>query len=168
MKEYRIAIFASGNGSNAEKIIQYFQAHPKIEVALVLSNNPSAGVLERANKYSIPSHVFDRRQFTESKIILEWLQDARISHIVLAGFLWLVPPYLIEKFRNRIINIHPALLPDFGGKGMYGMKVHEAVRASGVKETGITIHLVDEHYDRGSIVFQTGYPGPDLQALILF
>ena len=154
MEKYRIAIFASGNGSNAEKIIQYFQDHTDIEVALVLTNNPNAGVLSRARKLSIPSIVFDRAQFAESGTILQWLDEARITHIVLAGFLWLVPNYLIERYRNKIINIHPALLPDFGGKGMYGMKVHEAVRAAGVKETGITIHLVDAHYDNGKIVFQ--------------
>ena len=154
MEKYRIAIFASGNGSNAEKIIQYFQDHTDIEVALVLTNNPNAGVLSRARKLSIHSIVFDRAQFAESGTILQWLDEARITHIVLAGFLWLVPNYLIERYRNKIINIHPALLPDFGGKGMYGMKVHEAVRAAGAKETGITIHLVDEHYDNGKIVFQ--------------
>jgi len=154
MKRYRIAIFASGNGSNAEKIIQHFQGHPDIEVALVLSNNSSALVLERARNLSVPSHSFERKQFLEGDVILDWLKDHSITHIVLAGFLWLVPTYLIEHYKNRIINIHPALLPHFGGKGMYGMKVHEAVKASGVKETGITIHLVDEHYDNGSIVFQ--------------
>lgn len=153
MNKSRIAIFASGNGSNAEEIIRHFAHHPSIEVALVLTNNPQAYVIERAKKYLIPSAVFSREDFTKTDRVLNILRSADVSHIVLAGFLWLIPDNLIKAFPN-IINIHPALLPSFGGKGMFGMKVHEAVRDAGVSETGITIHLVNEHYDEGKIVFQ--------------
>jgi phosphoribosylglycinamide formyltransferase 1 len=151
----RIAIFASGNGSNAEEIVRYFQVHPSIEVALVLSNNAKAFVLERAAKWNIPYKVFDKNQFRESDEVIGWLKEHSITHVVLAGFLWLVPINLIKAFPGRIINIHPALLPKFGGKGMYGSKVHEAVKASGEKETGITIHSVNENYDEGEVLFQT-------------
>ncbi len=154
MKQARLAIFISGNGSNAEAIFLHFQNHPSIMVELVLSNNPEAYGLERAKKYSIPSLIFTRQQFRESEEVLHWLRAAGITHIVLAGFLWLVPSYLTRAFPHRIINIHPALLPKFGGKGMYGMKVHEAVKASEDSQTGITIHEVDEKYDEGRILFQ--------------
>jgi phosphoribosylglycinamide formyltransferase 1 len=154
MKQARLAIFISGSGSNAEAIFSHFKHHPSIKVALVLSNNPDAYGLERAKKHSISSMVFTREQFRESEEILDWLRKAEITHIVLAGFLWLVPSYLIKAFPHRIINIHPALLPKFGGKGMYGMKVHEAVRASSDQQTGITIHEVDEKYDEGKVLFQ--------------
>ncbi len=154
MKQARLAIFISGSGSNAEAIFSYFQNHPTIKVELVLSNNPDAYGLERAKKYSISSNFFTREQFRESEEVLYWLTEAGITHIVLAGFLWLVPSYLIRAFPNRIINIHPALLPKFGGKGMYGLKVHEAVRASSDQQTGITIHEVDEKYDEGKMLFQ--------------
>jgi phosphoribosylglycinamide formyltransferase-1 len=154
MKKNRIAIFASGSGSNAEEIIRHFSVHPRIEVALLLSNNANAFALERARKYSIPVMVFSRDEFLNSNAVISRLCAEDISHIVLAGFLWLIPASLIRAFPDRIINIHPALLPSFGGKGMYGMKVHEAVKASGNGETGITIHLVNEHYDEGKVVFQ--------------
>ena len=150
----RIAILASGGGSNAEEIFNYFQQHPSIEVVLLLSNNPHARVLERARKFGIPSKVFSRQEFNESEVVLAWLNERHVTHIVLAGFLWLIPVYLIKAFPDRIINIHPALLPKFGGKGMYGLKVHEAVKQSGEKETGITIHLVNEKYDEGKVLFQ--------------
>ncbi|MBL7859205.1 MAG: phosphoribosylglycinamide formyltransferase [Cyclobacteriaceae bacterium] len=151
----RIAIFASGSGSNAEEIFKYFQGHASIEVVLLLSNNPEAYALERAKKFHIPTLVFNRKQWRESEIVLEWLKEKEITHVVLAGFLWLVPVYLIRAFPGKIINIHPALLPKFGGKGMYGMKVHEAVKASGDTETGITIHEVNEQYDEGKILHQS-------------
>ena len=154
MPKNRIAIFASGSGSNAEQIIKYFQQHTSVEVVLLLSNNPDAFALERAKKYAIPSKTFTKQEFRESKIILEWLAEQNVTHIVLAGFLWLIPDYLINAYPDRIVNIHPALLPKFGGKGMYGMKVHEAVKAASEIETGITIHLVNEHYDEGRILFQ--------------
>jgi phosphoribosylglycinamide formyltransferase 1 len=150
----RIAIFASGSGTNAEQIMQRFQKHVSIEVALVLSNKPDAFVLERAKKFGVPSKVFNRQQFRETGEVLNWLTENSITHIVLAGFMLLMPENIIQKFPNRIINIHPALLPKFGGKGMYGHHVHEAVKAAAEKETGITIHLVNEKYDEGKILFQ--------------
>lgn len=150
----RIALFASGSGTNAQKIAEYFQDHPQIEVALILSNNPQAGVLARAKNLGLPSQVFKRSAFYKSQEVLALLQAQEIDWIVLAGFLWLVPPYLIKAFPNRIMNIHPALLPKYGGKGMYGMHVHEAVYQAQEKETGITIHYVNEKYDDGAIIFQ--------------
>lgn len=154
MRQARLAIFISGSGSNAEAIFTYFRNHPSIKVELVLSNNPEAYGLERAKKFGIPSKVFSRQQFRESEEVLHWLHQAGITHIVLAGFLWLIPGYLIKAFPHRMVNIHPALLPKFGGKGMYGMKVHEAVRTSQDLQTGITIHEVDEKYDEGRTLFQ--------------
>lgn len=150
----RIAIFASGSGTNAEEIFNYFQGHPFIEIVLLLSNNPKAYALVRAKKYDVATKIFSKNQFRESEEVVNWLKQSGITHIVLAGFLWLIPKNLIKAFASRIINIHPALLPKFGGKGMYGMKVHEAVKAAGEKETGITIHEVNEHYDQGRILFQ--------------
>jgi phosphoribosylglycinamide formyltransferase 1 len=158
MKAFRIAVFASGNGTNAEAIFRHFKDHPAIEVSLLLTNNPQAFALERARRNGVPHHVFDRAQFKDGTIVLDWLKEHRVTHIVLAGFLWLIPQYLIQAFPRKIINIHPALLPLFGGKGMYGIKVHEAVKTSGVSETGITIHLVDDRYDEGEIVFQAKCP----------
>ena len=154
MGKYRIAILASGSGTNAEEIIKYFSRHAEIKVSLVLSNNPNAQVLERAKKYSISTEVFNRDQFKDSETVLQSLKAYQITHIVLAGFLWLIPDYLISAFPDRIINIHPSLLPRHGGKGMYGSKVHEAVKISGDQETGITIHLVNAHYDEGKVIFQ--------------
>jgi phosphoribosylglycinamide formyltransferase-1 len=150
----RIAIFASGSGTNAEQIMLHFQQHDSIEVALVLSNKADAFVLERAKKFKVPSKVFNREQFRETGEVLGWLMDNRITHIVLAGFMGLMPKNIIQAYPNKIINIHPALLPKFGGKGMYGHHVHEAVKAAGEKETGITIHQVNEKYDEGKILFQ--------------
>lgn len=158
MKKYRIAIFASGSGTNAEEIMKRFQHHASIEVSLLLSNNPQAFALERAKKFSIPAKVFNRSTFRESEEVLNWLKEKSITHIVLAGFMWLVPDYLIKSFSGKIINIHPALLPKFGGKGMYGMHVHEAVKTASEKETGITIHEVNEHYDEGKVLFQATCP----------
>lgn len=154
MKKFRLAIFASGTGSNAEEIIKYFEYHPSIEVKLLLSNNSKAPVLQRAEKFRIKTQTFTRIQFASSYEILSLLKEHEITHLVLAGFMWLVPDYLTHNFSGKIINIHPALLPKFGGKGMYGMFVHEAVKASAETETGITIHEVNEHYDEGKIVFQ--------------
>jgi phosphoribosylglycinamide formyltransferase 1 len=150
--QYRIAIFASGKGSNAEEIIKYFRNHPSISVDVVVSNNPNAFVLERARRHNIPCLVFNKKEFHE--MAAERLTSLNITHIVLAGFLWLIPSKLLETFPGRIINIHPALLPKFGGKGMYGMKIHESVRSSNEKESGITIHLVNEKYDEGTILYQ--------------
>ncbi|MCE2997335.1 MAG: phosphoribosylglycinamide formyltransferase [Cyclobacteriaceae bacterium] len=150
----RLALFASGSGSNAEVIIRHFKNHPQIEVALVLTNNATAGVIERAQKLDVQTKFFTREQFRESEPILQLLREYEITHIVLAGFLLQIPTSLIQEYPSRIINIHPSLLPKFGGKGMYGMKVHEAVKQSGETETGITIHEVNEHYDDGRVLFQ--------------
>ena len=155
---FRIAVFASGSGTNAEQIFKYFKNHPRIEVGLLLSNRPDAYALERAKNHHVKTLVFTRQQFNDAELIAGTLKDAGITHIVLAGFLWLVPEYLLKAFPNRIINIHPALLPKYGGKGMYGSKVHEAVKASGDLETGITIHLVNSNYDEGKILFQGRCP----------
>lgn len=154
MKPHRIAIFASGNGSNAEEIFAYFQYHPAIEVKLLLSNNAKAQALQRAEKFKVKTKTFGKAQFQESYEVLAWLKDEKITHLVLAGFLWRIPEYLTHAYPGKIINIHPALLPKFGGKGMYGIFVHEAVKAAGEQETGITIHEVNEQYDEGKIVFQ--------------
>jgi len=153
-KTYRVAIFASGSGTNAEAIMNYFKDHSQIQVAILLSNNPDALALERAKKFNVPSKVFDRRQLRETREVLSWLHAFDVTHIVLAGFLWLLPEDLIKAFPEKIINIHPSLLPKFGGKGMYGIKVHEAVKAAKESETGITIHLVNEHFDDGRILVQ--------------
>ena len=153
-KKIRLAILASGSGTNAEAIMQYFQHHLQIQVAILLSNNPEALALERAKKFNVPTKVFDIQQFRENGEVLNWLKEFEVTHLVLAGFLWLLPKHLIQAYPSKIINIHPSLLPKFGGKGMYGMKVHEAVKASGETETGITIHLVNEHFDDGKILFQ--------------
>jgi phosphoribosylglycinamide formyltransferase-1 len=160
-KEFRIAIFASGSGTNAEEIMKHFRHHSRVEVVILLSNTPEAYALKRAEKFNVPTAVFTRKEYKESQVVLEWLQEKQVTHVVLAGFLWLVPGYLTDAFPDRIINIHPALLPKFGGKGMYGMKVHEAVKEQGELTTGITIHLVNEHYDEGRVVFQVSCPvGP--------
>lgn len=150
----RIAIFASGSGTNAERIIQYFKGHPNIEVSLVLSNKADAKVLERAAAAGVESLVFNRDEFYQSVKVLEELETRKIHFVVLAGFMWLVPEYLTKAYSDRMINVHPALLPKFGGKGMYGMNVHRAVKEAGEKETGITIHLVNEEYDKGQVLFQ--------------
>ena len=150
----KIAIFASGSGTNAEEIFKYFRDHPTVEISLLLSNNTGAYALERAKRFDIPTSVFNKQDFRESHRVLDQLREKKITHIVLAGFLWLIPDHFIKAFPHRIINIHPALLPNYGGKGMYGMKVHEAVRLMQDKETGITIHEVNEKYDEGRILFQ--------------
>lgn len=153
----RIAIFASGSGSNAQKIIEYFHKNQEVEVSIVLSNRPDAYVLQRADNFEIPTHVFDREEFYNTNEIVKLLQSLQIDLVVLAGFLWLVPTNLTEAYPNKIINIHPALLPKFGGKGMYGMKVHKAVLEAGEAESGITIHYVNEHFDEGEIIHQSKY-----------
>jgi phosphoribosylglycinamide formyltransferase-1 len=148
----RIAIFASGSGSNAENIIKYFQDNKKAEVVLVLSNNPKAQVLDRASRLVVPNMGFNKQQLNDSKWAIENLKD--LDLIVLAGFLWKFPDHLLKAFPNKVINIHPALLPKYGGKGMYGMHVHSAVVENKEEESGITIHYVNEHYDEGAIIFQ--------------
>nr|WP_320036932.1 phosphoribosylglycinamide formyltransferase [uncultured Bacteroides sp.] len=151
----KIAIFGSGSGTNAENIIQYFECNPSIEVTLVLSNKADAYILERARLHHIPSAVFTKTDFNNVVELLSLLKEHEVDFIVLAGFLLQIPVDLIHAYPNKIINIHPALLPNYGGKGMYGDRVHEAVIASGDKISGITIHYIDEHYDSGSVIFQT-------------
>lgn len=151
IKEINLAILASGSGTNAENIINYFSEHPGIQVKEVLSNKVDAYVHERAKKLGVPSHTFSKAEFNDTSFIKRLVD---IDYIILAGFLWLIPEYLIKAFPNKIINIHPALLPKYGGKGMYGLKVHEAVVANHEKESGITIHLVNKEYDKGKILFQ--------------
>jgi len=153
MKKH-IAIFASGTGSNAKNMIHYFKHHPWISVSLVVSNKPGAPVLDIARENDIPTLVIDREYFYQSEDILKKINEYLIDFVVLAGFLWLVPAYLVKACERRMVNIHPALLPKYGGKGMYGMKVHEAVCRAGESETGITIHFVNEQYDEGDVVFQ--------------
>lgn len=159
---YRLAIFASGNGSNAQRIIEYFQGGDLAETALVLCNKPGATVLTRAANLGIPSLLFTREEFYSTDLVPDRLEAASVDLIVLAGFLWLVPPNILGAYPNRILNIHPALLPRHGGKGMYGDRVHAAVIAAGEKESGITIHYVTEHYDEGAILFQASCPVLDI------
>ena len=149
-----IAIFASGRGSNARNIINYFNNHTSISVKLIVSNKSTAPVLDIGKQANIDNIVINRDDFYQSTALLDLLQKKHIDFIVLAGFLWLIPSYLVSGYNNRIVNIHPALLPKYGGKGMYGMNVHEAVFAAKEPETGITIHYVNEHYDEGNIIFQ--------------
>ena len=153
-----VAIFASGSGSNAENIIRYFQKKENINIVVVLSNKSDALVHERAKKLHIPSVTFSKKEMEETDKILQILNMYKIDFIVLAGFLLKIPAYLIKAYPNRIINIHPALLPKYGGKGMYGRFVHEAVVAAKEKESGITIHFVNEHYDEGTVIFQAKCP----------
>ncbi|MCC6726531.1 MAG: phosphoribosylglycinamide formyltransferase [Saprospiraceae bacterium] len=152
--QHNLAIFASGTGSNAKKIIEYFKHNPNINVCLIVSNKADAPVLDMARTNGIPTLVIDRPYFYHSEDILNFFNQFSINFVVLAGFLWLVPSYLVRAFEGRIVNIHPALLPKYGGKGMYGMRVHEAVKAAGETETGITIHYVNERYDEGDAIFQ--------------
>ncbi len=153
-KSPRIAIFASGSGSNAQRIAEYFSGMDIIEIVAIYCNNSDAYVLERARTLIIPSVLFNRNSFYNTTTVLDDLQNREIDWIILAGFLWLIPESILKAFPQKIINIHPALLPAYGGKGMYGMKVHQAVIASKEKESGITIHYVNEHYDEGDIIFQ--------------
>jgi len=153
-----IAILASGNGTNAQRISEYFANHPGIRVKLILCNKPDAYVLTRAQKLGIPCQVFDRKTFYETNTITQLLKNHDISFIALAGFLWLIPDNILTMYPKRIVNIHPALLPKYGGKGMYGEYVHEAVISSGDRESGISIHYVNDKYDQGDIIFQARCP----------
>jgi len=150
----RLAIFASGKGSNAQKIIDHFRSVSKVKVALIVSNKVEAGVIDIAKKEKIPFIIIDKEKFFRGDVYLPELKEKKIDFIILAGFLWKIPRALINAYPNRIINLHPALLPKYGGKGMYGQFVHEAVIAAKDKESGITIHYVDEIYDHGNIIFQ--------------
>ncbi len=154
----RIALFASGTGTNAEQLMNYFSGHPSINVALLLSNKKNAGALEKARRRGISTYVFSKNALYNRQDVLQVLLREQIDLIVLAGFMLLVPELILAHFKNSVINIHPALLPHFGGKGMYGKKVHEAVLANGHQETGITIHYADSQYDKGPIIFQKKCP----------
>lgn len=153
----RIVIFASGNGTNAQRIIEYFQGKD-VTIALVLSNRATAKVLERANKLDISAISFNRTALYKTDQILAILDKINPNLIVLAGFLWLFPENILKTFPNKVINIHPALLPDFGGTGMYGDHVHKAIIAAAKKESGITIHYVTPEYDKGNVIFQAKTP----------
>ncbi|MCB0399044.1 MAG: phosphoribosylglycinamide formyltransferase [Winogradskyella sp.] len=150
----RIVIFASGSGSNAENLIKFFQNSDNASVIQVLTNNPHAKVLERCKKLNVSALSFNRIAFSESEDVLNILRSSNPDLIVLAGFLWKFPEFILNEFENKVINIHPALLPKYGGKGMYGMHVHHAVVDNKEPETGITIHYVNENYDEGAIIFQ--------------
>lgn len=153
-----IAIFASGSGTNAENIARYFSNSETVKVSVVLSNNRHVGVHARVNRLGVPSFVFTRDEFTEGSKVLDKLAEYQTDLIVLAGFMNKISDALLNAFPGKIINIHPALLPKHGGKGMYGMHVHEAVVAAGEKESGITIHYINDRYDEGAIIFQAACP----------
>ena len=153
----KIVVFASGSGTNAENIIKYFRKSDVASVTLLLSNNKEAKVLERAKKLSVPSLVFTKNELNNTDLITKTLKKERPDLIVLAGFLLKFPENILNIFSNKVINIHPALLPKYGGKGMYGMRVHEKVVENGEKETGITIHYVNKNYDEGAIIFQESF-----------
>lgn len=153
-----IAIFASGSGTNAENLIQHFRTDPSGSVSLVLTNRSDAGVIHRAENLDTETFVFNREQFYQTGEVLALLKARNIDFIVLAGFLWLVPGVLIEAYEGRMVNVHPALLPKYGGKGMYGRHVHEAVIANGDNESGITVHNVNREYDEGDVIFQARCP----------
>lgn len=153
-----IVIFASGRGSNAEKIINHFRNHNQVKISAIVSNKVDAGVLDLALRNGIPTRVLSKKVFFKSTDILNYLKEKNTDLIILAGFLWLIPSYLVEVYPDRIINIHPALLPKYGGKGMYGHHVHQAVKAAKETESGITIHYVNEHFDEGQHIAQFRTP----------
>lgn len=157
-QKFNIAIFASGAGTNAEKIIEYFKNSPSTKISLIVCNNPKAGVLKIAERHNLPTLIIEKEKFLRGDAYIKELAEKQIDFIVLAGFLWKLPVALIRAYPNHIINIHPALLPKYGGKGLYGHYVHDAVIANKEKESGITIHYVDELYDHGEIIFQSSCP----------
>jgi len=164
----RIAIFASGSGSNAQKLMEHFKRNPEAEVVLILTNNPQAYVLQRADNFEVPSHIFTRHEFFETDDVIRLLKNLQVDLIVLAGFLWLIPESLLKAFPNKIINLHPALLPKYGGKGMYGDHVHKAIMEAKEEESGITIHFVNEQFDEGEIIHQSKFkiePGDNLEMI---
>lgn len=150
----KVVVFASGNGSNAQKIIDRFENSEKIEVSAIFSNKAEAFVVERAKKHRIKCIIFSRKDFYEDAVVAKHLKEIKPDLIVLAGFLWLIPHEMTLEYKNKIINLHPALLPKYGGKGMYGMNVHKAIIENKETESGITIHYVNEKYDEGAIIFQ--------------
>ncbi len=154
----RIAIFASGGGSNAEAIVAFFSEKPEVSVSYFLTNKIDAGIIKRGKRLGIPTLVFSKKNFVHSLDVVDFLKSQKIDLVVLAGFLWLIPTSLIAAYPERIVNIHPALLPKFGGKGMWGHYVHEAVVQNKETESGITIHLVNENYDEGKVLFQASCP----------
>lgn len=150
-----IAIIASGTATNARNITKFFKDNNNVKVALLLTNRPDSGIPDIARQYDIPYYVFNREELYQSDKVVQMLRTSNIQLVILAGFLWLVPANLIQAYRNKILNIHPALLPKYGGKGMYGMRIHSTIKENKEKETGITIHLVDEEYDKGPILHQS-------------
>jgi phosphoribosylglycinamide formyltransferase-1 len=163
-----IILFASGNGSNAENICTYFQGHPEIKVAALFCNKADAKVIDKMKPFGIPVHVFTKKEFQDEATFIPLIQQYDPALIVLAGFLLLVPHYLVKHYPGKIINIHPALLPKYGGKGMYGHHVHEAVLEAKEKQHGITIHFVNEHFDEGEQILQKNFvieEGDDLHAV---
>ncbi|MFT4536762.1 MAG: phosphoribosylglycinamide formyltransferase-1 [Saprospiraceae bacterium] len=154
MKVQHIAIFASGSGSNARKILEYFEDRDDVKVSIIVTNRKRAGVLNHAIEFGVPTLIIDKPYFFNNDFILNVLQIEKIDFIVLAGFLWLVPSYLISEYPDKIVNIHPALLPKYGGKGMFGHHVHKAVKENKESESGMTIHFVNEKFDEGGIIFQ--------------
>lgn len=150
----RLAVFASGSGSNAQRLVEFFSNTLTAQIVSILSNNPKAGVLARANQLGVESFVFDKEDFYQTPAVLDYLKSKQIDWVILAGFLWLVPSNLLQAYPHKVINLHPALLPKFGGKGMYGMNVHKAVVAAQETETGITIHYANEQFDEGEIIYQ--------------
>ena len=151
----RIAIFASGSGSNAQRILEYFNDKKELlQISIILANKSDAYVLQRAKNFNIPTFIFNSKELKDTSLVFDKLKEFKIDYIILAGFLLKVPDAILKEYSNKIINIHPALLPKYGGKGMYGMHVHTAVIEAGEKESGITIHYVNEHYDEGQIIFQ--------------
>lgn len=153
-----VVLFASGNGTNAENIIRYFKDKKTAVITQVMTNNPQAGVIERAKNLGVPVTVFDKETLKHPETLVAELKDMGTDMIVLAGFLWKIPDGLLHVYQDRIMNIHPALLPKFGGKGMYGRHVHEAVIENKETKSGITIHYVNEKYDEGAIIFQAETP----------
>ncbi len=149
-----LAIFASGSGTNAERLFEKFAQHPRGRVAVLLTNNPRAGAIARADRFGVPVVVFTKQDLSDTDAVLAHLRAQSVDLIVLAGFLLKIPPKLIADYPDRIVNLHPALLPAYGGAGMYGQRVHEAVVAAGETETGISIHYVNEHYDEGRLIRQ--------------
>ena len=153
-QKINLAIFCSGSGSNAQKIMEYFKDSEDVNISVLMANKADAFALKRAESFGIPTFVFNRDDFYNSEKVIKELEKYNVSWVILAGFLWLIPENLVKSFPNKIINIHPALLPKFGGKGMYGMHVHKAVVEAREKESGISIHYVNAHYDEGNIIFQ--------------
>lgn len=153
-RPFRLAIFCSGGGSNAAKIMEYFKDHGKVQIVLLVANKHQIGALAHAANHDIPAYVTSRAEFYSNDSILSILAHYQVTHIILAGWLWLVPPSLLSAYTDKVVNIHPALLPKYGGKGMHGHHVHEAVKQAGETVSGPTIHLANEEFDKGKILFQ--------------